>query len=572
MGLAGAIRLHFLLSLSLLLGCAAAWPQQMPPIDKSSTFTSRSELVLVPVVVTKSNKHILSLKKEDFSVREDGKEQRIVVFEEVVGTPARFVRPVPESKNEFTNVVVEPRHGRITILVLDTINTPVLDQVRAREALIKFLDHSVIAGEPVALIGLQRSGVKVIHDFTTDPKVLAAVLGRLHSMEPAISKMSLDETEDLLTDLAKSGANKDELQKMLLTAQFQQNFQDLQQRVAISQTLEGLQHIAHAFAGVPGRKALIWASASFPFAVSDAAALVRGWFADAGLLSVYPLYQRTWKVLNDANIAIYPVDVRGLENPDTSPVVTNARLSGGAAAAQMLRQLEHRLELEHEDTLNTMQTFADITGGRAFFNRNDLDRCFEEATEDAASYYMLGYYRDTKNSKPGWRKLQVKVNASGAQVRARSGYYVGEKMQDPAHTLTSNVALALRSPLDYTAVRMMVRLTGIRQAMSGNNRVSFRITLAPSPGIVDISDRNHVSLEYVGVAKTGDGTDAARFDKKVEGRLRPETAALIGKEGLHYDADMVLPPGEYRVRFVVRDNLRGAMGSVSGSISVPGKR
>jgi VWFA-related protein len=111
------------------------------PKDKDNAevkFTSRTELVLIPTLVTdKSGKHISGLKKEDFTVLENGAEQKIATFEEITSDPQRPSRPKSPNSNEFSNEFSNALAGgqsnrRITLMVLDFINTPIMDQAAAR--------------------------------------------------------------------------------------------------------------------------------------------------------------------------------------------------------------------------------------------------------------------------------------------------------------------------------------------------------------------------------------------------------------------------------------------------------
>ena len=113
-------------------------------------FTARAELVLVPTLVTdKSGNHITGLKKEDFTVLENGAEQKIATFEEITSDPHRYSRP--KSPNEFSNSIAGPASNRrITIMVLDLLNTRFTDQAYARQDLLKYLTQSVDQREPTA--------------------------------------------------------------------------------------------------------------------------------------------------------------------------------------------------------------------------------------------------------------------------------------------------------------------------------------------------------------------------------------------------------------------------------------
>src|SRR5271166_5852628 len=149
--------------------------------DQSSEikFTARSELVLIPTLVTdKSGNHITGLKKEDFTVLENGAEQKVATFEEITSDAHRYSRP--RNPNEFSNSVAGPASNRrITLMVLDLLNTRFMDQAYARQDLLKYLTQSVDQREPTALYTLTRSGIHVIHDFTTDPRVLVAALHKV---------------------------------------------------------------------------------------------------------------------------------------------------------------------------------------------------------------------------------------------------------------------------------------------------------------------------------------------------------------------------------------------------------
>src|SRR5580692_11701638 len=147
--------------------------------DKGNTsevkFAAGAKLVLVPTLVTdKSGNHISGLKQEDFTVLENGAEQKLATFEEITSDPHRLSRP--QNPNEFNNALAGGTSARrVTLIVLDLINTPFLDQVNARTELL-YLTKSVNEREPTGLYTLTRSGVQVVHDFTSDPRILVAAL------------------------------------------------------------------------------------------------------------------------------------------------------------------------------------------------------------------------------------------------------------------------------------------------------------------------------------------------------------------------------------------------------------
>jgi hypothetical protein len=174
---------------------------------------------------------------------------------------------------------------------------------------------------------------------------------------------------------------------------------------------------------------------------------------------------------------------------------------------------------------------------------------------------MLGYYADNKG-KPGWRKLVVRVRRPDVQVRARSSYYAMPKTLDPKKTERDDMNTAIVAPTDFTAVPILVRWTS-RSSEGSKVHLRFRFNLASSGISIDPSDGNLVSIAFAAFAKTSKGAIAGDFVKELEGRLPEATAQEIAVKGVIYDGEITVPAGKYTVRFVVRDNLSGRMGTVS---------
>jgi hypothetical protein len=227
--------------------------------------------------------------------------------------------------------------------------------------------------------------------------------------------------------------------------------------------------IAWSLSGVPGRKSLIWATGGFPFAM-DSPSSVPG-----GYLSL--LDERTMLALNDAQVSVYPVDTRGLAN---SPSFVKGNHSGAFSGTAVSRQISNRMWLQ-QSKIDTLNDFADITGGKAFYNTNDLAGSFKLAADDASSYYMLGYYLDTKNNKPGWRKLQVKVDKKDTEVRARNGFFVTKATMNPMLSRDRDMANALHSPIEGTGVPMTVQWVGL--APDGDKKKAVFSAHVPGGGL-----------------------------------------------------------------------------------------
>ncbi len=528
-------------------------PSDIPAL--TTKFKTRAELVTVPVVVTyKNGQHILGLKKEDFTLLEDGKPQKIANLEEVQETSgpvkARAAQP-----GQFSNLQVEDnRPTQLTLIVLDKLNTPIGDQPFAKQQMLKYLNDSVNAHQLTSLFVISRDGMRVVHDFTDDPQLLAAALRKVKNENKLVDEAS----EEAIPK--GSGSALDGVIAVMREKQHEadQRLESQERTTSIDITLRSMQQIAQYCAGIPGRKAMLWASAGFPFSVNEAdlsinIAGVKG----ASLSDFAAKYRKTWRALEKAQVSVYPVDVRGLVDP-TMPDITISTPRGDAYAHDVWKQME---------TIGTFQAFARATGGRAFFNGNDLAGAFLKASEDNAAYYVLSYYLDRAAKKLGWHKLAVKVRRDGAQVEARSGFFLDDQnAAKPADDTELQVALS--SPLNSTGIAVTGKWQQAVPAAEGKQKVVFLLTMPANFAQVDADDHNHVLLEFVAIARTEDGSRAGETSKTMDGHLKPETVAQIRDHGMDYRGALTLPPGNYTVHFAVEDRLSGRIGSVSAPLKV----
>lgn len=519
----------------------------------------------VPVVVTdKAGNHVAGLSRTDFEVLENGKTQKIASFEAIEASHAPLASVSVPGKGEFSNLGGNAEAPRtVTIIALDTINTPFLDQAYGRKQLVKFLAETVDSGQILSLVSIGSRGTKVIHGLTSDPAELIQALKKVNGELPGLQGVDIDTqaAAALGTDLPGTansgfspGSTEVNLEDFVINGDA--TIARMQQDRAIEATMRAFLDIAWSVSGIPGKKAVLWATAGFPFFLDGPAAV------PGGYLSV--LYERTMQALNDAEISVYPVDVRGLVN--FSPSADASRSGGAKGGSAFAQSLAARSWLQ-TSTLDALKDFAAMTGGRAFYNTNDLAASFRRAAEDSSSYYLLGYYLDTKNTKPGWRQLKVKVHQPGTEVRARSGFLVTNATVNPELSLKTDIGFALTSPFDSTGIPLTVRWRGMTSD-GGKKKVQFGLHVAPE-GVTLEGTRNQLNMEIAVVAVTQkSGAQADSFGQTIKAEPSQETVAKLKAEGLAYNNNLELPPGQYTVRFVVRDNLTGKLGSVSAPLTV----
>ncbi len=524
-------------------------------------FRSQSVLIQVPVVVTdRSGNHLHGLNKEDFTVLENGKPVSVAGFEELTASTARLTIPTAPA-GQFRNLTLDgPQPRNVVVIALDTVNTPFLDQTYGRRELVKFLAHNVDSGQVLALMLITSHGLKVIQGLSSDSAHLMQALNQAAGEISPMETMSTDAQESItggLPSFGQGGTGTDPVLGGLnwfvqygdaVEAQFQQSN-------AIETTMNAFLGIAWSLSGVPGRKSLIWATGGFPFAM-DSPSSVPG-----GYLSL--LYERTMLSLNDAQVSVYPVDIRGLAN---SPSFVNGNHSGAFSGTAVSRQISNRMWLQ-QSKIDTLNDFADMTGGKAFYNTNDLAGSFKRAADDASSYYMLGYYLDTKNNKPGWRKLQVKVDKKDTEVRARNGFFVTNATMNPLLSRDRDMVNALHSPIEGTGVPMTVQWVGV--AADGEKKKAVFSAHMPGGGLTfEGSGRSQLNFDFAALAYDKDGKEASQTARNYTPVVPDAQIASVRTNGMDFRNALELAPGKYTVRFVVRDNVTGKVGSVTAPLTV----
>lgn len=526
-------------------------------------FRTQSILVQVPVVITdKAGNHVHGLTKADFHVFENGKEQPVSVFEELTATSGKIAAPA-SAPGEFRNLTIsEDKPRTVTVIALDTVNTPFLDQAVGRRELVKYLANTLDSSQVYALMIISSNGLRIVHGLTGDPNELLEALKKVGSETPATAGLS----EDVQGDIGAGGIpDVPKLQPgqspEIAMEQFVEHGDAVTgafvQQNAIETTLNGFRGIAWALSGVPGRKSLIWATGGFPFQIYSPNSVPGGYLST--------LYERTMEALMQAQISVYPVDVRGLVNGNVMP---DARRHPSPYVGQVPtnRQMMNRTWLQ-DYTTETLDDFAQMTGGKAFYNTNDLATSFKRAAEDASSYYVVGYYLDTHNNHSGWRQLKVKVDKD-VEVRARKGFFVTNATIHMDLTRASDISYALTSPIEGTGVPVDVRWSGI-SGTGATKKAGFVVALPPNG--ITLEGPNKINFDFAVAAyavSSKDGKPATEMGKTFAAQVTDAQVATIRSRGVGFNYDLDLAPGQYAVRFVVRDNFTGKMGSVTAPLTV----
>ena len=336
--------------------------------DAGVIIRSTTSLVQVRVVATNSKgKPVLNLQRSDFQILDDRKPQQITLFRvegRVQSQPAAVGGPTAGEKEERVP-------SGYALIVLDWLNTPYFDRLRAQEQVIRLLKGF----EPSQRVGVYLLGQapRLIHDFTTDRDELIAAIEEA-GLEPA----AMDETRPAGLFDASTGSRTtprpNAAEQMFLL------------NIRVKDSIHFLDLIAERLVHVPGRKSLIWLSNAFPIRINGG--VVAG--AREADISYLRETEALLAKLNRADVAVYPVDASGLTTMSRSFV-------------------------------GTMQELAERTGGTAFYGRNDLQEGIRIAMEDGRDGYTLGFQLPA-GELPGVHVLRVKVNRPGLTLRHRESY------------------------------------------------------------------------------------------------------------------------------------------------------
>ena len=513
---------------------------QPPPAIRVTT-----RLVQVSVVVHDGHGNpITDLTKDDFVVLDEKQPQEIRIFSmETNELPPHPPPPLPP--NTYTNRIQEQGNvpTSITVILFDGLNTEVSDQAYAKKQVVKFIETQVHPQDRVAIYSL-GSDLRILHDFTNDSSSLLAALADYRGRYTPLPQASVPQLSD------NPNAN---IAAFLDNAyEHEANFY---MRNRVHQTVEALTDIANHVGTLPGRKNLIWVSAAFPFSLGFDPADTRGF-------DTQELYadevETAARALTNANVAVYPVDARGLMTADmgtTAQSVSGGHLRGSAMAH------ESQFSGPSTENFDTMNSLAEDTGGKAFYNRNDIWGAIRDAIDDSRVTYELGYYPQGVEWNGKFRSIKVEVKRSGAHVRARKGYYAMPEPKLTPQLRQAIIALAAKSPLEPTGIGINVSVEKEAgadrklRAVAGFDLHDFAMELK------DGRWQGAVDTVFLQIDNTGGIVDA--LDQTFQLHLDPNLYQRLLQQGVTTSKELAIRPNAIELRVMVRDAATGTIGGVS---------
>ncbi len=535
---------------SAALVCAGLLAQDQP----SPTFRSNTNLVIVNVAIKdKNGKPIEDLKKDQFTLLEDGKPQQISVFELQrlngdilppleVTAPTLKTRGASETKPgvaaEAPAVKPEPlksdqlKDRRLIAMFFDLSSMQPAEQIRARDAAVKFIDTQMTASDVVSIMTLTNE-LRVVQDFTNDRETLLT----------AIQSLRVGDSSELAA-LGTTGADSTDDSGEFTADDTEFNIFNTDRK------LSALEDAARKLAPFPEKKALVYFSSGIGKTGVDNQSQIRA----------------TVNAAVRANVAFYPIDARGLVAMAPAGDATQASPKGTGvftgAAQTSARSSFH-------DSQDTIYTLAADTGGKALLDSNDLTLGIKAVQTDVSSYYVLGYYSANPAQDGKYRHVTVKVASlpESAKLDYRRGYYAGKvwgKMNTSDKERQLEDALTLDDPFTQLPLAMEVDYF-----QTGRDKYFVPITVRLSGSALDLSPKSTTDLDFIGQIRDLHGKLLGGVRDEIKLKLTDENAAQLAQRHVEYDTGVTLPPGDYNLRFLARENQNGKMGTFEMKFNVP---
>ena len=523
-------------------------PQQPAATDKTPRFAVEAAMVVVDVTVRDNKGNLLSdLKKEDFKVYEDNVPQSIVTFavENVaIGAPAATGTDAGKetkalSAPEIVNLGLNPNQPvkkevlsgkRLMILFFDLNSLDTENLIRSVDAAHEFIAKQT-GPQDLMAIATYDSTLNLVQDLTNDQALILKTLKGI---------TSADSGDVVAADLSDADTSDDVF--VPDTTQFDIFNTD--------RRLSALETIAKMYREFPERKSLIYFSNGVTTTGVENNAQIRSTVDNA----------------NRSNLSIYTVDSRGLvalpPGGDASQKSAGSAMFSGHAMARQRTNLQASQE--------TLVTLSHDTGGKAFTDSNDLTLAMKQVQKDVHVYYVLGYFSTNPKEDGKYRKIRVELTRPGLKIEHRPGYFASKafkQLNQQERDLQLQQAMTVDRP--FVEVPLILQTDYFRKD-SGTTLVPISIEIAGEGLKFEEKGATRESrFEFVAQAMDGKGKIASVARDAVQVKLPADKAEKIKSGGIFYATGFQLKPGSYKLKFLVRDEATGKLGSFEQPIQVP---
>jgi VWFA-related protein len=538
--------LALMLSLTLLPWYAFAQTQ-----DSGTTFRLKKdvEVVLVNVVARdKSGNIVRNLKRDDFTVQEDGKAQSLASFDfeetdtaalpPLTGTSNVIGSLKAPSTNAKTPTAEQQQaeanfHGRrLMVLFFDLSSMEPEEIERAVKAGNTFVEKQMAAADLVAVVSLE-SALQVNQDFTSDRTALQKAIAALSpSAGQGFGSGTTGDTEG--TPDTGQGFTADDTEYNIFNT---------------DRRLEALQSLSDSLARIQQKKSVIYFS---------------GGLSKTGVENQAALRNAINRATR-ANVALYTMDLRGLQAIVPGGEAQQASLRGTAPFSGQSTRSAFDSNFDSQETLSTL---AADTGGKAFLDSNDFNAVFRKVQADTSAYYLITYRSSNPERDGRYRHITVKTRVPGLKLEYRTGYYAP---RDWAHSRTDDREQQLLDELssDITATDLDVYMSTGYFRLS-DNRFYVPVSLVVRGSQIPFtraSDKDKATLDVLGLVQDELKRPVGNVRDTV--KLAVEGAKEVRRKNVQYETAFYLPSGKYHLKFVLRENQNGSVGSFETDLLIP---
>ncbi|HXG87986.1 MAG TPA: VWA domain-containing protein [Vicinamibacterales bacterium] len=540
--------------LTATVGLAQQAPPQPAPDPGQPGVTFRAEVNYVEVdarVVDAQGNFVSGLQQGDFQILEDGKPQPISVFSLVNLPVERAARPLFASKPIEPDVQtnISGINGRVYLIVLDDLHTHPLRGARVKQAARQFIERYLSVNDVAAVV--HTSGrTDGAQEFTGNPRLLLHAVDKFMGRKLRSALLGRLDQEQRSRDTRQPGDRIDD--------------PDAAERGHHARnTFDSIKGFADLMAGVRGRrKALVYFSEGVDYDITDP-------FTNTDATTVMDASRDAIAAATRANVAIYGIDVRGLgAGADDAMEVQSFPQDPTLGLDSSAQSREVRMG---QDSLRVL---ADQTGGFAAVNTNDIGGAFHRLVDENSAYYVLGYYPANERRDGRFRKLEVRVNQPGLQVRARRGYVAPRgRVQDTKlagpNAASAELREAMSSPVPLGGLPLATTASVFKGPDKNGSVVISTLIGGRDLSLIekDGTFRNDVEIAFVAVDSKGKSFAGDRNTLNMN--FKPDTLARVRAAGFRVISSMDLPPGRYQLRIAVREANTRRSGSVLYDLEVP---
>lgn len=555
---------------ALLAPAPIALAQPAAADNDSFVIKITSDLVLVSVTARDKRGNLLrGLKATDFTLLEDGKAQQVESFD-TEDTDQFTPPPTAPSQSELTPSTAlltgkttvsheAVRDRRLIVLFLDLSSLEADDSDRAVESARNFVNRQMTSADLISVVTFSTS-LKVVQDFTADKKRLLAALDRISGIESSGFDQGTTGSSEGTADDAGSFVADDSDYNAFNT--------DLR--------LQALSKLAKSLSGLDQKKSILYFSSGMTKTGIENQAQLRA-------------------AINNAirsNVAIYAVDSRGLQAMPPGGTSDTASLRGTSSYSGAAVQNDLDSNFSSQETLVTI---ANDTGGKAFLDSNDFSKAYAKVQADSESYYVLGYRSSNAAQDGRFRHIQVRLNRKDVKLEYRQGYYGPRDFQ---HSNKQDREEQLQAELnsDLPATDLPVYLsTGYFRMQDGRFYVPISLVV-PSSALTVQREKDRASLDVLGIVREkqsrfplGNVRDTVQLSVEQTRSVATATptnaaaatpsatsaansAPSVKRKNVQYNTSFLLSPGQYHLKFVVRENQDGRTGAFETDLVIPDLR